>query len=230
MLTFLRISHLRIVIKGWTQEKRQLVQRIYEKGGKDNIVLVSDLVRAALVYQYGGVYMDMDTITSYPIMRPTLATFGDEMPCYLKNRSGLELDVGFFPKAPVTCIENGLFALPKSHGLLKHYLELMPMNLAFDRWAVIGPTLFMQALGEVYYTEPQHLYGLYGMSAKCLSCLNTAHPLSSCTTYSYLSFGSTEGGLDEKSMIFFNEIVLDHCGAGAGMIKPATGGIARRAT
>lgn len=194
---------------GWPQEKVQIAQAIFNKGGRDNIVTVSDIIRVVAVHLKGGVYLDMDTIVLEPIHRPMIAVNCNDFFCY-SNPAGVRLQEGLSPEQPVTCMANGIFAFPRGHPILRQYLEQMALHLGFDQWAVVGPHLFLKTIDWAHTWHPHLLSNVFALSVKCLLCAwNEAHDY--CTNYTYLTHGSTDGDLPDLAKEMYAKSVARHC-------------------
>ena len=196
----------------WPAEKVGVAQAIFEKGGSVNDVTVSDIIRVALVYQNGGVYMDMDNIALYPILRPTIAVNCGGPECYPWGPAGLQLTEGMAPTIPITCMANGLFAFQRRSPLLQHYLEEMTSHLDFDKWGVIGPQLFLHTIDWAHRWHPHLLQDISAMNVKCMLCSDQeGEDLGTCTNFTYLSYGKSDGGLPMTAQDAYQAMIRRVC-------------------
>ena len=102
----------------------QLVQRInnsplYRKNH------MSDLLRCAFIYKYGGFYCDLDVIVIKSIKD-------------IKNATAIINGAGHVP--------SGIFHLGRGHGIAREYLKLLETQYRSDVYEANGPRLFTKAI------------------------------------------------------------------------------------
>lgn len=87
---------------------------------------MSDALRIAMLYKYGGIYLDLDVI----VLR--------SLRC-LRNTAGHVVILG------QSSIENGLMAFDRGHKFLKFFMRLMKITYKPEERSVIGPNGFSKA-------------------------------------------------------------------------------------
>lgn len=106
------------------------LESLYVSGQFDNSQYsfqhMSDALRIALLYKYGGIYLDLDVI----VLR--------SLRC-LRNTAGHVFILG------ESSIENGLMAFDRGHKLLNFFMRLMKKTYKSNERSVIGPNGFSRA-------------------------------------------------------------------------------------
>jgi lactosylceramide 4-alpha-galactosyltransferase len=87
---------------------------------------ISDALRVALLYKYGGIYLDLDVV----VLRSL---------CCLRNTAGHTFILG------ESSIETGFMAFDPGHKFLKFFMGLMQRLYKPNERSVIGPNGFSQA-------------------------------------------------------------------------------------
>lgn len=110
---------------------------------------ISDSMRIALLYKYGGYYSDLDTITIRELTS-------------LVNRNGL----GRITEFSKPSLGNGILLFGKNHSFLQQVIEDFHKNYKTDTWGNNGPKLFMHSLKS--YCNTDNIYEeLSSNSRKC---------------------------------------------------------------
>jgi lactosylceramide 4-alpha-galactosyltransferase len=91
----------------------------------------SDALRYALLYKYGGIYSDLDSIT--------LRSFQP-----LLNYSGFPLE----SKGSTPVVTGSFFIMPKKHRLLYQLMEYFVVDYNPDDWNAVGPKLITKLLAR----------------------------------------------------------------------------------
>jgi hypothetical protein len=132
----------------WPPTSIDRLQALLDLGGRENVVTVSDVVRAVVVYKFGGVYLDADNVARQVVTNPTIGV--DDLRHYDCDHrypgKGYQPTRGHFPPYPIACMCNGFFAMEKGNPILRTYVLQMPVRLEANLWAIIGPTLFYDTI------------------------------------------------------------------------------------
>jgi lactosylceramide 4-alpha-galactosyltransferase len=97
---------------------------------------VSDAMRVLLLFQHGGVYSDLDTITLRSFER-------------LLKFNG----VGYMPENDQDSIGNGILIFKQNHILVEFIIKVIPLIYDKTEWTSIGPSIFKQALRTLCHME-----------------------------------------------------------------------------
>ena len=116
----------------WSPQQIENALNVYAKKDRVNTVTMSDLVRAALIYLHGGVYLDTDIIAIHKLTTPTLGVdFAGALP-----NCGPTIEIthhGHFPWNPLGCMCNCIFAFPKGHPFMAAYVHNMAGHIDADK-------------------------------------------------------------------------------------------------
>ena len=103
---------------------------------------LSNLMRLAVLYKYGGVYLDIDLI-------------------FLRDISGLRNAIGAQHMDPVTRrwlrLNNAVMIFDKNHPILLDFLEEFALTFDGDRWGHNGPYMVSRVVGRVGSTPGYNL-------------------------------------------------------------------------
>lgn len=189
----------------WSPEHVHNALDVYAKKDRINTVTISDLVRSALIYLHGGVYLDTDMIALHKITTPTLGVdYAGELPHCGPTIEAV--DRGRFPSRPFGCMCNCIFAFPKGHPFMGTYVRNMAGHIIVDKWGNIGPDMMFATLNHLLRHEPSFLDDITGMNMRCLACVRGGS-LDYCTNYSYFSAGSTDGEVPPLALAAFSRAV-----------------------
>lgn len=193
-----------MLVEIWPEYSINVLERALHSGGRDNIVTVSDVIRAVIVYVHGGVYFDSDMLPRHIIRKPTIGY--DQVENYkCDNRfvNGFHPQRGYFPPGVnIGCMCNCFFAFTKGHKLLEAYIHAIPLRLKIDgAWGSIGPTLFYDIIYALSNSDVMdEVRGVDNTVGLCLG----DKPLEQCMAAHCFTFGSTEGELCSKAQEMFD--------------------------
>lgn len=167
-------------------------------------VSASDIARALFVYKYGGVYLDMDLIPVKPILVPTVAVdYTTDYNCFPQTANGMRPQYGKFPDKPLSCMANGVFALPAGHELVRTYLLIIQSHIQMHAWGSVGPKLLFQTLYDLSATEA--IADLTGVCTNEMLCIRGAKEEDCITVHAGLA-GSNEGELTNLQKSAFKKV------------------------
>ncbi|RNA42330.1 lactosylceramide 4-alpha-galactosyltransferase-like [Brachionus plicatilis] len=127
----------------WLSHEKELLKSHYW------IHDLSDAMRVALLYKYGGYYSDLDTITIRELTS-------------LVQRNGL----GYITEFSKPSLGNGVLVFGKNHSFLQHVIADFSQNYKANEWGHNGPKLFMRSLKA--YCKTENIYEeLTSSTRKC---------------------------------------------------------------